>query len=99
MLTLARGYEAVRGDDQESGRTDWSRVLQVAGGANAKEAAGRITWHLTGYAWPDNHLEPVAALLAGTPDSGSAEEWTVAQETKGAGNTPAHSGIGVEAGY
>ena len=72
--------KAVRGDDQESGRTDWSRVLQVAGGAKAKETAGRITWHLTGYAWPDNHLEPVAALLAGTPDSGSAEEWTVAQE-------------------
>lgn len=24
---------------------------------------------------------------------------SVAQETKGAGNTPAHSGIGVEAGY
>lgn len=70
---------AVRGDVEESGRTDWSRVLQITPGAKAKDTAARIAWHLTGYAWPDNHLEPVAALLAGVPDSGGIEEWTVAE--------------------
>ncbi|MBO3723563.1 DUF1800 family protein [Actinomyces bowdenii] len=70
---------AVRGDVEESGRTDWSRVLQITPGARAKDTAARIAWHLTGYAWPDNHLEPVAALLAGVPDSGGIEEWTVAE--------------------
>lgn len=69
---------AVIGDEKESGRTDWVTVLDVEAGANAVETAARISWHLTGYAWPDSHLEAVASVLAGAPSSGSAEEWTVA---------------------
>ena len=69
---------AVIGDEKESGRTDWVTVLDVEAGANAVETAARISWHLTGYAWPDSHLEAVASVLAGAPSAGSAEEWTVA---------------------
>lgn len=68
---------AVHGDEKESGVNDWVSVLQISSGAKAMETAARISWHLTGYSWPDAHLESVAALLAGLPESGEPGSWTV----------------------
>lgn len=57
--------DATIGDRNESGRTSWSGALSIKAGDNAIETAKRITWHLTGYAWPDDALAAVAFLLMG----------------------------------
>lgn len=57
--------DAVIGDRRESGKTSWSSALSIKPGDNAIETAKRITWHLTGYAWPDDDLATVAFLLMG----------------------------------
>ena len=63
-LNMLNGtQDAVVGDRNESGKTSWSRALSIKPGDNAIEAAKRITWHLTGYAWPDKALAAVAFLL------------------------------------
>ena len=69
-LSLWNGaQDAVIGDKVESGMTSWTRALSIKAGDNALATARRITWHLTGYQWPEPALLKVAGLLAhGTAD-------------------------------
>lgn len=60
------------GDREESERTSWPRVLQFAVGSDAIEVARRITWHLTGYQWPNDLVLKIADLLRGLSEAESA---------------------------
>lgn len=64
MLSLWNAaQDAVMGDEKESGRTPWVKVLGIKPGDDADATARRITTHLTGYTWNDEHVKNVAALL------------------------------------
>ena len=78
LQMLNATQDAVLGDKEESGETSWPTALGIAPGDNAMDTAQRITWHLTGYRWPDNLVAQVASLLLGgetaTADSTLPEE-------------------------
>lgn len=80
-LSLWNGaQDAVIGDKVESGMTSWTRALSIKAGDNALATARRITWHLTGYQWPEQALLKVAGLLAnGT--AGGADASSVVSPT------------------
>ncbi|MFV0463025.1 MAG: DUF1800 family protein [Nostocoides sp.] len=64
MAMWNAAQDAVLGDETESGLTKWSAVLGIKGGDNAMATAKRITWDLTGWEFPDDDINRVAALLA-----------------------------------
>ena len=78
LQMLNATQDAVIGDKEESGQTSWATALSIAAGDNVFDVAKRITWHLTGYRWPEAHLSHVASMLLGggqpTADSTMAGE-------------------------
>lgn len=64
MLSLWNAaQDAAMGDEKESGRTPWVKVLGIKPGDDADATARRITTHLTGYTWADEHVKNIASLL------------------------------------
>lgn len=63
LQMLNATQDAVMGDSKESGVTSWTKALSISPGDDAVKVSTRITWHLTGYRWPDDMVRKVAKLM------------------------------------